>query len=160
MLEKITYKDIIRFTLHYWRKRWKTGVALIILMLTVTGIDTLFPVITGKIIDSLVGHKPQDPGVLRHVLTWLGIYVALSFSFHTLRWRAISLWAWFAVRNLYEILTDAMRKVQRFSADWHANAFAGGTVRKITRGMWAFDVYGDTLFLTARQLGASSANIC
>ncbi|MCC7304913.1 MAG: ABC transporter ATP-binding protein [Alphaproteobacteria bacterium] len=153
MLEKVDYKDVINFTWHYWSKRRKTLALLIAMMLTVTGIDTLFPVITGRIIDSLVGHSPRDPGVLEEVLTWLGIYVALSFSFHTLRWAAISLWAWFAVRNLYEIVTDSMRKVQRFSADWHANTFAGGTVRKITRGMWAFDVYGDTLFMGIMPAG-------
>jgi ATP-binding cassette subfamily B protein len=35
--------------------------------------------------------------------------------------------------------------VQRFSAEWHANSFAGATVRKITRGMNAFDTFTDTL---------------
>lgn len=147
MLEKVDYKDVLNFTRHYWGKRWKVAIALLALMLTVTVVDTVFPVITGKIIDTLVGHTPQEEGVMRAALSWLGLYVCLSFTFHTLRWAAISLWAWFAVRNLHDILTDATRKVQRFSADWHANTFAGGTVRKITRGMWAFDVYGDTLFL-------------
>ena len=35
--------------------------------------------------------------------------------------------------------------MQRFSSDWHANSFAGATVRKITRGMTAFDTFTDTL---------------
>jgi ATP-binding cassette subfamily B protein len=37
--------------------------------------------------------------------------------------------------------------VQRFSTDWHANTFAGSTVRKITRGMWALDMLNDTILL-------------
>jgi ATP-binding cassette, subfamily B, bacterial len=37
--------------------------------------------------------------------------------------------------------------VQRFSADWQANSFAGSTVRKITRGMWALDLFNDTILL-------------
>ena len=37
--------------------------------------------------------------------------------------------------------------VQRFSTDWHANSFAGSTVRKITRGMWAVDLLNDTILL-------------
>jgi ATP-binding cassette subfamily B protein len=37
--------------------------------------------------------------------------------------------------------------VQRFSTDWHANSFAGSTVRKVTRGMWALDLYNDTILL-------------
>jgi ATP-binding cassette subfamily B protein len=38
-------------------------------------------------------------------------------------------------------------RVQRFSTDWHANSFAGSTVRKVTRGMWALDLYNDTILL-------------
>ena len=49
------------------------------------------------------------------------------------------------MRNLYDIVTESLQKVQRFSADWHANTFAGGTVRKITRGMWSFDQFEDVL---------------
>jgi ATP-binding cassette subfamily B protein len=42
---------------------------------------------------------------------------------------------------------DAFHRVQRFSADWHANAFAGSTVRRISRGMWAVDLIDDTLLI-------------
>jgi ATP-binding cassette subfamily B protein len=147
MTEKVNYKDVWNFSRHYWRKRPKTAMLLVVLMITATLADTIFPIYTGKIVDALAGHEPGDENALREVLGYLGIYIALSVAFHTLRWLSITLWAWFAVRCLYEIVTDAMRKVQRFSADWHANTFAGGTVRKITRGMWAFDVYGDTIFM-------------
>ena len=37
--------------------------------------------------------------------------------------------------------------MQRFSTDWHANSFAGSTVRKITRGMWALDLLNDTMLI-------------
>ena len=37
--------------------------------------------------------------------------------------------------------------MQRFSTDWHANSFAGSTVRKITRGMWALDLLNDTILM-------------
>ena len=45
------------------------------------------------------------------------------------------------------VAQDAFARVQRFSTDWHANSFAGSTVRKITRGMWALDLMHDTLLL-------------
>lgn len=38
-----------------------------------------------------------------------------------------------------DIASDAFRRVQRFSTDWHANSFAGSTVRKITRGKGRID---------------------
>lgn len=52
-----------------------------------------------------------------------------------------------ATRVMRAITAEAFARVQRFSADWHANAFAGATVRKISRGMWAYDVYADTVLL-------------
>lgn len=147
MLEKIGYKDVGRFAWHYWSRRPRAALALAALMIAATVMDTIFPVYTGKIVDALSGHPPGDEAALWQALNYLLIYIVIGLAFHTMRWGAISLWAWFSVRNLYEILTDSMRKVQHFSADWHANAFAGGTVRKITRGMWSFDVFGDTLFM-------------
>lgn len=147
MLEKIGYKDVWAFTWHYWGKRPKAALALVFLMIAATVVDTFEPIYTGKIVDTLVMAAPGDETALREALGYLGVFVALVFTFQLLRWASISLWAWFAVRCLYEIVTDAMSRVQRFSSDWHANTFAGGTVRKITRGMWSFDVYGDTIFL-------------
>ena len=46
-----------------------------------------------------------------------------------------------------DIAADAFHRVQRFSTDWHANSFAGSTVRKVTRGMWALDLLNDTLLV-------------
>ena len=46
-----------------------------------------------------------------------------------------------------DVSRDAFMRVQRFSTDWHANSFAGSTVRKITRGMWALDLLNDTILM-------------
>ncbi len=46
-----------------------------------------------------------------------------------------------------KIAQDAFHRVQRLSTDWHSNSFAGSTVRKITRGMWALDSLNDVLLL-------------
>ncbi|MGV7246645.1 ABC transporter ATP-binding protein, partial [Caballeronia sp. M23-90] len=51
------------------------------------------------------------------------------------------------LRMMSEIAADAFHRVQRFSTDWHGNSFAGSTVRKITRGMWALDLLNDTLLI-------------
>ncbi len=145
--QKVKYKDVLKFALYYWRRRGWTGLFILGLMLFSTIIDSFIPVFTGKIIDALVASTPGDKEALNAALFYLCIFMALGFTFHIVRWISISLWAKFAVHCLYEILTDGMQKVQRFSADWHANTFAGGTVRKITRGMWSFDMFGDTLFM-------------
>jgi len=51
------------------------------------------------------------------------------------------------LKMMSEIAANAFHRVQRFSTDWHANSFAGSTVRKITRGMWALDLLNDTLLI-------------
>jgi ATP-binding cassette subfamily B protein len=147
MSENIKYKDVFRFAMHYWRKRPVMGCSLLGLMLAATIVDAFIPVYTGKIIDALVGNENEMTQATSEALVFLGIFALLAVTFNILRYAAISLWASFAVKAMYELLTEAMQKVQRFSADWHANTFAGGTVRKITRGMWSFDLFGDTLFM-------------
>jgi ATP-binding cassette subfamily B protein len=49
--------------------------------------------------------------------------------------------------NMTDVARSTFARVQRFSAEWQANNFAGSTVRKISRGMWAFDTLNDTLLL-------------
>src|SRR5689334_19463602 len=51
------------------------------------------------------------------------------------------------LKIMSDVARDAFARVQRFSTDWHANSFAGSTVRKVTRGMWALDLYNDTILL-------------
>ncbi len=103
MLEKVAYKDIWRFTLHYWRRRPGTVCALLALMIAATVVDAFQPLFTGKIVDAVARYEPGDPQGMAEIVGYIGIFAALPLTFHTLRWMAISLWAWFAVRNLYDI---------------------------------------------------------
>ena len=52
-----------------------------------------------------------------------------------------------AARHVYEVAHEAFGRIQRFSTDWHANSFAGSTVRKITRVMWGIDSLNDQLLM-------------
>jgi ATP-binding cassette subfamily B protein len=53
----------------------------------------------------------------------------------------------FTLKMMGEVAQDAFARVQRFSSDWHANTFAGSTVRKVTRGMWGIDQLNDVLII-------------
>ena len=53
----------------------------------------------------------------------------------------------FTLRIMTDVAADAFHRVQRFSTEWHANSFAGSTVRKISRGMWALDLLNDTILV-------------
>src|SRR3569833_237251 len=42
-----------------------------------------------------------------------------------------------------EMVDEDFQKVQAFSADWHADNFAGATVRRLSRAMWGYDTVSD-----------------
>ncbi len=76
-----------------------------------------------------------------------GGLIAAIASVSLLRLSALWLWIPFAARVMHALVSDAFRHVQRFGTDWHANHFAGSTQRKITRGMWAYDLFADTVLI-------------
>lgn len=140
-------RDIINFAKFYWSEKKRFGVAAVTFLGLSVGSDVFFPVFSGVLVDRLVELDPKVDGSLHSVLMAFAVLMGLQL-FGSWCW-TIAFWFWnkFAVHNMYRILTDGVRKVQRFSTDWHVNAFAGATVRKITRGMWSFDVFEDTIFM-------------
>src|SRR6202012_5968012 len=73
--------------------------------------------------------------------------VALGFTSIVLRMIGLEAIVPFTLRIMSDVARDAFVRVQRFSTDWHANSCAGSTVRKVTRGMWALDLYNDTVLM-------------
>lgn len=144
---RVAYKDVARFTWHYWRPNKKFGIVSAVLMLTAVSMDAIVPVYSGKIIDALTHHTAGD--VTAAHAAWMAFagFTAVGLANQVLRVSSIYFWNIFATRNLSAIVKDGLQKVQRFSSDWHANTFAGGTVRKITRCMWSFDSFEDTLLM-------------
>ncbi|TJV74206.1 MAG: ABC transporter ATP-binding protein, partial [Mesorhizobium sp.] len=51
------------------------------------------------------------------------------------------------LKMMSDVANEAFYHLQRFSTDWHANSFAGSTVRKITRGMSALDLLNSTILV-------------
>ena len=144
---QISYKDVMRFAWHYWRPNKMFGYAAAALMLTSVSMDAIVPIYTGRIVDAMVGHAPGDTAAWNDAWAAFWAFALLAFLHQALRVGSLYFWNGFAVRNLQKIVVDGLHKVQRFSSDWHANTFAGGTVRKITRGMWAFDSFEDTILM-------------
>eukprot|EP01035_Chromulina_nebulosa_P005637 gene5637-7652_t len=46
-----------------------------------------------------------------------------------------------------DITDGAFKRVQSYSADWHADSFAGATVRRLSRAMWGYDVVTDAALI-------------
>lgn len=147
MLEKVTYADVWRYTLSYWGQQKKYWPLLLCGLGLAAFMDSIFPVITGKLVNTIIATDFAAGDSLKPVLVIFGAFVLIDVFYHSIRNGTIFIWNIVAVRFLYAILNDSYTKVQRFSSDWHANNFSGGTVRKITRGMASFDVYEDILFM-------------
>jgi ATP-binding cassette subfamily B protein len=145
--QKISYKDIAAFTWHVFKPQKAYLPVVLLMMGGAAFMDTLYPVVTGKLIEQITGAAKGEEGWSALIVKFFAIFVLLEFVYHSLRSGSLFLWNRFANLNLYKIVTEGFANVQKFSTDWHANAFAGGTVRKITRGMWSFDKFEDTLFM-------------
>ena len=143
----VTRKDIIRFARFYWSEKKLFGLLAVVFLGISVGADVFYPIFSGRLVDSLTSLDPKAEGSLNQVLKAFVALMGIQLT-HSWLWAA-AFWYWnkFAVHNMYRLLTDALRKVQRFSTDWHVNSFAGATVRKITRGMWSFDVFEDTIYM-------------
>jgi ATP-binding cassette subfamily B protein len=104
------------------------------------------PIFSGHLVDALTSGA-ENPAARRAAFTAFGAIVALGLLSITLRMIGLQAIVPFTLRIMSEVARDAFMRVQRFSTDWHANSFAGSTVRKVTRGMWALDLYNDTVLM-------------
>src|SRR3954451_23723387 len=137
---------VIPFVFRHWLEQ-PAGVAVVCGgMLGATVADLFMPVFSGRLIDAMTAGA-SDPAARRAAMIAFAAIVALGLVSVVLR--LIGLWTIvpFTLRIMSEVARHAFARVQRFSTDWHANSFAGSTVRKITRGMWALDLLNDTLLL-------------
>ncbi len=133
------FARVFSFTFALWLRRRGLLALIVTTVLISTGADVAVPVITGRLVDAVAGG--QSPWSLFAVLLVAGLVSvgAKIMSYFLI----IAL----TIPTMRSAETEAFAHVQRLPADWHANAFAGSTVRKITRGAWALDDMADLLFL-------------
>jgi ATP-binding cassette subfamily B protein len=133
------FARVLTFTFRLWMRMRGLVVLLLALVLISTASDIAIPVITGRLVAAVAeGAAPWGPfatllslGVLSIGAKILSYFCIVDLTIPTMRTAE----------------AEAFAHIQRLPADWHANAFAGSTVRKITRGAWAIDDLGDVLLL-------------
>src|SRR3954453_22430526 len=137
---------VLPFLFRHWRNQ-PAGAALVAgSLLGATVADLFMPVFSGHLVDAMATGA-SDPAARHAAFTAFGGIVALGLMSVILRLIGLRAIVPFTLRTMSDVSRDAFMRVQRFSTDWHANSFAGSTVRKITRGMWALDLLNDTLLL-------------
>lgn len=136
------YRQVLGFVFHHWSHRPALVVAIVVLVIASTLAEVMVPIFSGRIVDAIAGGNGADPAVRAFV-----IVVALGLTSVALRWVIFNGVIRLTLRTMADVVNSGFYRVQRFSTDWHANSFAGSTVRKITRGMWALDALNDLLLI-------------
>lgn len=136
--------QVLRFIASRWMRR-KTGFfASAGLMLVAVAFDLSLPWAAGRLIDAVTrGPEAAADGAWLAWALFVGVYVC-AFS---VRISVFRFWNAFAAGNMKDLADEAFDRVQSFSSDWHANAFAGATVRRVTRAVTGYDTASDTLIL-------------
>ncbi|MFT4064224.1 ABC transporter ATP-binding protein [Paraburkholderia sp.] len=141
------FKDVLGFTFRHWaRQPWRIVVIAALALFTALA-DILTPVFAGRLVDAIASGPASSVPARHGALEAFGVLAALGLTATLLRQGVYFNIIRFTLKMMSEIAANAFHRVQRLSTDWHANSFAGSTVRKITRGMWALDLLNDTLLI-------------
>lgn len=133
--------QVLGFIARFWKRRpvlFGLGVGLTLLAVA---FDLALPYASGHLIDTVVEKPRGDPAAWSALWLFVGVY----FAFAVVRNISHRFWIPLAARNMEEMTNEGFAKVQAFSSDWHADSFAGATVRKLTRAMWGYDSVTDAV---------------
>ncbi len=137
---------VLPFVFRHWLEQPRRAIVVAGGLLGATAADLFMPVFSGHLVDALT-RGADDAGARHAAVVAFGAIVALGLASMILRLIGLQAIVPFTLQIMSDVARDAFMRVQRFSTDWHANSFAGSTVRKITRGMWAIDLLNDTLLM-------------
>ncbi|WP_211605623.1 ABC transporter ATP-binding protein [Paraburkholderia nemoris] len=141
------FKDVLGFTFRHWAKQpWRIFVTAALVLLSALA-DVLTPMFAGRLVDAIASGSASDAIAWHAAITAFCLLGALGLGATLLRQGVFFNLIRLTLKMMSEIAGNAFHRVQRFSTDWHANSFAGSTVRNITRGMWALDLLNDTLLV-------------
>ncbi|OZI65973.1 ABC transporter ATP-binding protein [Bordetella genomosp. 1] len=141
------FKEVLGFTFKHWARQPLRIVAIALLALAAAAADVATPLFAGRLVDAVASGVAADELAWQAALTAFMTLAALGLTGTLLRQGVYMNIIRLTLKMMSDIASHAFYRVQRFSSDWHANSFAGSTVRKITRGMWSLDLLNDTLLI-------------
>ncbi|MDM9561533.1 ABC transporter ATP-binding protein [Bordetella petrii] len=137
------FKDVLGFTFRHWREQpWRVLLIVALVLLSAVA-DVLTPLYAGRLIDAVAAGTAAWDAAAAAFWTLAALGVISTLLLQLVYFNIISL----TLKMMSAVAARAFHRVQHLSTDWHANSFAGSTVRKITRGMWALDLLNDTLLV-------------
>ncbi|MCP8885089.1 ABC transporter ATP-binding protein/permease [Devosia sp. XJ19-1] len=138
------FRNVLGFTFAHWRRQPVRIVMICGLVIASTLAEVMVPLFSGRIVDAIAGN---DNSATSDALRAFAVVVGLGLTSVVLRFFIFHRIIKLTLKMMADIVNDGFHRVQRFSTDWHANSFAGSTVRKVTRGMWALDALNDILLV-------------
>jgi len=143
--DRVSFLQVCSFVWSYWRRMPVRFAAIAAGVLAAVTLEVQIPALSARLVMALQGAGTSgDLGLAWRAAGWLlATFAAVSLA----RQAYLRMWIPFAARVMHHMVSEAFAGVQRFSADWHANHFAGSTQRKITRGMWAYDSFADLVVI-------------
>lgn len=141
------FAKVLGFAAGHWRRQPKRIALIMALFFAETVADILTPFFAGRLVEAVASGAATNEIAWNAAITAFLIIVALGVGSVIIRQFGFQQIIGLTLRMMSEITQSAFHRVQRFSSDWHANSFAGSTVRKITRGMWALDQLNDVILM-------------
>ncbi|MFT8549656.1 MAG: ABC transporter ATP-binding protein [Acetobacter okinawensis] len=140
------FVDVLGFVIRLWLAFPRPLVVTVGSVLLATLADVLMPLAAGRLVSDVA--EPASQSAQLHDAVWMvAALAACGFGSVAAKRYAYLGITRLTTRIMQKIGTESFAHVQRLSTDWHANTFAGSTVRRLTRGMWAVDMLNDTLLL-------------
>ncbi|MBX3540374.1 MAG: ABC transporter ATP-binding protein [Chelatococcus sp.] len=142
-----TILSVFRFTSTHWAAQGRRVGAIVLFGILATAAEVLTPYFAGKLVDAIARGSFDNPATVNAAWTAFAVLVTLGLGAIILRQLVMNSIVKLTLRIMSDMAAETFARVQRLSTDWHANSFAGSTVRKISRGMWALDLLNDTLLV-------------
>jgi ATP-binding cassette subfamily B protein len=141
------FRSVFRFTNSHWFRQPFRLATIMAAVLVSTLADVLTPLYTGRLVDAVASGAAANEVAWNAAIAAFAALLALALGAIVFRTIAFMGIIDLTLKMMADIAADAFHRIQRFSTDWHANSFAGSTVRKVTRGMWALDLLNDTILV-------------
>jgi ATP-binding cassette, subfamily B, bacterial len=140
---RVSMRALVHFIAAQWRPDARIALGIAAAMTLATLTEIFIPVQAGRLIDALTQGAAGRGVALNAFLIMTALGGTMVVLRHFAWWGIVP----FSTRLMRRVVDQGFAHVQRLSSDWHANAFSGSVVRKITRGMWAFDTLDDVVLL-------------
>ena len=133
--------QVVGFIVKHWMREPGRFALIVGLMLASTACDLSIPWATRGLINAVSSPEGRTAAAWTAWAALSGLYGA----FYVARSGMFRVMNGFYARIMARIVGEGFRRVQSYSADWHASNFAGATVRRVSRAMWGYDSASDAL---------------